>query len=165
VAIAAVDPGGVTGVARGLFPVGSAESTTEALRGAVELESWEEEGSVIDQARSITSELGDWFGSLNMNGIALTDMMFVIESFTLRQMHADLRPVEMRAQIIALWEVAGWSRPIPTEDQTPADAKTYATDKRLRRWGAWVVGSTHRRDAMRHLLLKVSRVLDGVDVK
>lgn len=161
VAVAAVDPGGVTGVARGVFPVGSAGSIAEALAGATQLESWEEEGSVVDQAASIADELADWFGWMNMNGIAIPNLKFVIESFALRQRHADLSPIEIRHQLIARWDVMGWNGRVAAESQTPADAKSYATNARLRRWGGWVVGSPHRRDAMRHLLLKVNRIMNG----
>jgi hypothetical protein len=34
--------------------------------------------------------------------------------------------------------------------QSPSQAKRFATDERLRRWGLWVKGSDHVRDAFRH---------------
>jgi hypothetical protein len=43
--------------------------------------------------------------------------------------------------------------------QTAGDAKHYATNQRLRDWGVWVVGSTHRRDAVRHVCAKLSAEL------
>lgn len=37
--------------------------------------------------------------------------------------------------------------------QTPAAAKAFATDDKLRRLGWWVPGQDHARDALRHLLV------------
>lgn len=161
VAVGVVDPGGVTGCARGLFPVGSVDSIVEAIVQADQLESWEEEGSIADQSQSVVDIMSDWFIDLNLSGMRLDHMFLVVESFVLRQRHADLTPVQMIERIDTLWTFGG----ISVERQTPSDAKSYVTNARLRSWGAWVKGSAHRRDAMRHLILKVSRVLqDGVGV-
>jgi hypothetical protein len=160
VAVAVVDPGGISGCARGLFPVGSAATLVEAFGGAEQVESWEEEGTVAEQALSIVEEMDDWMIQLNIEGIAIPHMFLVIEDFKLRQRHADLRPVQMIERIETLWTQRTG---VSLEKQTPSDAKSYATNARLRAWGAWVKGSEHRRDAMRHLLLRVSRLLqDGL---
>jgi hypothetical protein len=34
--------------------------------------------------------------------------------------------------------------------QSPSQAKRFATDQRIKRWGLWVKGSDHVRDALRH---------------
>ncbi len=165
VAIAVVDPGGVTGCARALIPVGSLDSISEAVVQADQLESWEEEGSIADQAQSVVDIMNDWFIEVNMFGnIPVPHMFLVVESFVLRQRHADLSPLKLIERIETLWSsvsadpVGSW--PV-IEYQTPSDAKSYVTNKRLREWGGWVVGSEHRRDAMRHLLLKASRILQN----
>jgi hypothetical protein len=40
---------------------------------------------------------------------------------------------------------------------------TYATNERLRAWGVYplTVGKEHGRDAIRHLALRASKILDG----
>jgi hypothetical protein len=45
------------------------------------------------------------------------------------------------------------------EYQSPSEAKSYVTNERMRRWGAWVKGSEHKRDATRHMVKKVSDIL------
>lgn len=136
--------------------MGSVDSIRGAISAAQQLESWEESGTISDQVNSVVDIMSDWFCDLNLSGMQLNHMCFVIEDFKLRQRHADLRPVQFIERLDTLWEFGG----ISVERQTPSDAMTYVTNQRLRAWGAWVVGSEHRRDAMRHLLLKVSRVLD-----
>jgi hypothetical protein len=155
VAIAAVDPGRVTGVARGVFRLDTEMSVAEAFQGADEFESWECEGSDEEQAIELTEELADWFAGLNIGGIAIPNLHLVFEDFQLRTRFASLEPVEVRAAFNARWT---W-KVIDIQLQQPSHAKTYATDDRLRRWGAWQKGSTHRRDATRHLLLKLNKVL------
>lgn len=41
--------------------------------------------------------------------------------------------------------------------QTPADAKSFATDEKLRRMGWWTAGKDHSRDASRHMLLALTK--------
>lgn len=41
----------------------------------------------------------------------------------------------------------------PLEEQSPADAKNFVTDEKLRRIGWYVAGPDHARDALRHVLL------------
>ena len=48
-----------------------------------------------------------------------------------------------------------WGPPFNT--QTPADAKSFATDEKLRALGWWTPGPDHARDASRHLLLALVR--------
>lgn len=43
--------------------------------------------------------------------------------------------------------------------QTPAHAKGFATDERLRLWDLWVRGSAHLRDANRHMALRCNTIL------
>lgn len=37
--------------------------------------------------------------------------------------------------------------------KSPSVAKSYCTDERLRRWGYWIAGSPHVRDAVRQVLV------------
>lgn len=46
---------------------------------------------------------------------------------------------------------------VPFETQTPSDAKSFATDSKLRAMGWWTRGVDHPRDASRHLLLALVR--------
>ena len=143
----AIDPGGTTGVAFGVFrPRKMAKSTMVYARGANRLWTQEVKGTPREQA----SELFDIWQSFMVSGPPKTHL--VIEDFQLRTQNADLSPVRITAGLEALL-----NRDI--ERQMPSSAKSFLTDARMRDWGLWVVGSDHERDAMRHLALKVSRLL------
>lgn len=161
VAIAALDPGRITGVARGVFPIAGADTVAAAYAAGSHVESWECEGTVAEQVAELVEELTDWFADIHVfGGIPLPNLYVVREDFKLRQRSADLTPVEISAAFDTTWMSLSSTAPaVPIETQMPAQAKGFATDARLRRWGAWTVGSTHRRDATRHVLLKISRLM------
>lgn len=46
--------------------------------------------------------------------------------------------------------------------QMPSQAKTFATNKRLREWGVWVVGREHERSAWAHLIYRLAILLKQV---
>ena len=50
-----------------------------------------------------------------------------------------------------------YKRDVPFTLQTPADAKSFVTDEKLRALGWYVPGIDHSRDAARHLLLYLVR--------
>lgn len=73
----------------------------------------------------------------------------VIEDFILRKMSKDedlLAPVRLIAKI----ELLLWQEGIRSFRQQPSEAKTTATDERLKSWGLYVPGEEHARDASRH---------------
>ena len=166
-AVMAVDPGRATGVARGLF---WADTTIEqGLRPP---------GERVDRAYG---DLDDGFR-----------IWLVIESFALRQVNVDLTGVEVAAGFKALLvprdagldgrlslpfrggKDALYAMGATVSEQTPADAKGWATDRRLKEWGLWPVAHAkrkgralgkgdHRTDAVRHMALKVARILHADD--
>lgn len=157
-AIAAVDPGRTTGVARGVFPIADADSVEAAYAAGSQVESWECEGSLKEQTDELVVELDDWFSWLLIErSIPVTAQFLVFEDFHPRRRNVDLVPVKLTERFEARWDEIPVLPAI--EKQQPSHAKTFATDARLRAWVAWVVGSAHRRDATRHVLLKISRLL------
>jgi hypothetical protein len=172
-AVMAVDPGGVTGCARGVFNwQGSVKETIQAYAGGgrgdggqLGWEAWEVEGDPRIQAWEIASEFHDW--ATPLLGAGGWHVTLVFEDFKLRTGLADLSPVEVIAGTRTLLVPrsmglegrlgpAGWA----LEFQSAADAKQYATSPRMREWGVWSLtrGSNHKRDAIRHLCLRVSRI-------
>lgn len=159
VAVIAFDPGRVTGVSRGVFALGSVDTVAGVWAARSKAETWECEGTIEEQVDELVNEFGDWLVERHVfDGIALPHLYVVREDFKLRTKQADLTPVELSAAFDQEWRSTHghW---VEIETQMPSNAKTYATDARLRAWGAWVRGSAHRRDANRHLLLKLSRLL------
>lgn len=88
----------------------------------------------------------------------ITDCIF--EDFILRERTKDrnlLSPVRCTAYVRALlWQSSFNIKVFKT--YSPSDAKNVVTDKRLRSWGFWQRGSTHARDAVRHLLLHLRHI-------
>jgi hypothetical protein len=166
-AILAVDPGTTSGVAAGLFhPTADIKSCISAG----DWEAWEVDGSPAEQAWQIMDEYRDRQAQWNaINGVALPDTHLVCESFALRLKKAHgagsdqrmLDPVRvasaMEALALHIFALNGEIRPwVKIEYQLPSAAKKYVTNERMRRWGAWVKGSEHKRDAMRHMIKKIS---------
>jgi hypothetical protein len=68
----------------------------------------------------------------------------VTEQFILRQLNAVLDPVELNA--ILRWAV----RPRYWVQQQASMAMSTVTDDRQKRWGFWIPGQEHARDAVKH---------------
>lgn len=153
-AVFAVDPGGVTGCAHGLFE--ARPTVRECLQDGGEVAAFEVEGDSIVQSHEIRDVFLDWSHGLTRDGF---EVHLVFESFNLRTQHADLSPVEVIAGVRTL--LHGTKRRFRVSFQSPGDAKGFATSARLRDWSlfAYGRGSEHKRDALRHLALKVNKLL------
>ena len=57
------------------------------------------------------------------------------------------------------WHGGGWD----LEMQMPSEAKGYANDERMKRWGFWVPGKPHATDALRHWV-KYERSMERIPV-
>lgn len=110
----------------------------------------------------------EWVGNSTEQGALLLKMVLLVkpavvimEDFVLRlpaksMKREGLDPVRVLA--VADWVVGQRAR---IDLQQPSQAKGVITDERLKKWGLWIKGSTHKRDAMRHLLLWLMRFKDG----
>lgn len=81
------------------------------------------------------------------------ELTIVYEKFTITQ--ATLRKArEAHAiEVIGVLKYAAFQHGCRLIEQTPGDAKKFATDARLKHLGLWVPGKDHARDAARHWLL------------
>lgn len=166
VAICAVDGGTTTGVARGIFPR-YAESAWEGL-AAGKWESYEVTGEIGYQCWEIMGEFADWTDwpehkKFNEQGVKSWHLVF--EDFVVRlgtgasSKRVLLDPVRVASGCDTLCikrDGLRWAFP---EYQQSNLAKNYATNARLRAHGMWVVGSDHRRDAVRHLCRRYATLL------
>lgn len=83
--------------------------------------------------------------------------IIVCEDFQLRTLSAELSPVRLTAMM--KWVAQREITPHKTiHMQMPALAKSTVTDERLKRWGYWERGSTHARDATRHVITFIRRM-------
>lgn len=163
-AIFAVDPGTTTGVARGTFVPVYGGDTKAHLDFCADRESWEVTGSPREQAAEIVGEFLDWRAHLFLDlGYEASMVFFVMENFLLRPQKARgagsdkhmLDPVRVGYAIEGCSvDPVGMTVRFDIEYQTPTE-KAGLTSDRLRRLDAWVVGSEHRRDATRHMIVKL----------
>jgi hypothetical protein len=180
-AIMAVDPGTTTGVARGSFV--PARSLEEACDLAL-WESWEvgpayppdKAGGIMDGddyaythgevATEIMEEYLSWRVGLVLTYNLHPDrVILVVESFLMRPNKARgagsdprmLDAVRVASGLEARCFLPSGERQAEFEYQTPSSAKRKVSNERLKRWGMWVKGSDHRRDAVRHMVLRADR--------
>ena len=153
VGILALDPGSTSGVDCGVWSLsGSVGDALLGYRGEVS----ELRGTLDDQAQIVARM---WVRLCESN--PELRCYLVIESFQLGptrhvlQEHV-LDPIRLSYLTIGYLRGAGVR--IEVMWQTPAAAKSHATDARLREWGAWVRGSDHKRDARRHAITLRNRL-------
>lgn len=181
-AVMTVDPGGTTGVAQGLFNTKGGRLSTKALlsRAArkeairvAEVVSCPNPGPRAEAAHQAAILYRAWldfnFKATVELGVSVPDVQLVIEDFALRQRSVDLAPVAVTNALLAYLrgETGTWAAmslgPDRIHFQMPSEAMTYATNERLKGWGVYglTVGKEHGRDAVRHLALRASKILDG----
>lgn len=164
-AVMAVDPGGTTGLAAGMFRRSEGVDGTvlgPTLRRAVRRRAvWTQlvTGSPEEQAWFIARGWTEFLFRWNVElGQPVRDCHLVVEEFELRQMAVQLSPVEVTAGLKTLLMPAA----VEIERQSASQAMSKATNARLRQWDLYALGrgrGDHKRDALRHLALRVSRVL------
>ena len=161
IGVMAIDPGGTTGVAWGVFDEDECgESVTTLMLGLVSGDSCEVSGDEREQAVSLAQLWNEFYFECTVErGMRSDDVRLVVEDWTPRlPLKSGERvvfyPVRIPAMLEGLlgvkWFGAVWqSRGV--EYQMPSLAMRFGTNARLRRWGRWVKGSDHRRDAWRHV--------------
>lgn len=123
--ILALDPGGTTGIAQGAGAELYATHEMEQYEALV----------YVDTAIEGWPDLG----------------LVVAESFVPRPGIRTWQPAAL--EIIGTVRYLCATRGITFEEQTPAAAKSFATDAKLRKLGWYTPGMGHANDAARHLLV------------
>lgn len=149
----AIDPGGVTGMAC----VAQHEDGTFALLDWVEISSIDEGMNELRAARAVAQKAAGWVAEYGADVVAIEDFIIRL-GVTDRSL---LSPVRMTAMIEAFWYEMrgsggiGWGGSWGGEyvKQQASSAKAVATNERLKRWGLWVKGKQHARDAIRHCVV------------
>lgn len=173
--IFALDPGGQTGVAWGVFPLGEGVSdslTSGLLKGSTTV--------IGDEYAQIKIIAGLWQSFLRdcvrNHFMEPEQVEFVCEDFV-----PNLRGItgkEITSPERICWGVEGYRMGMadqfklgrrgkqvycpPQILQMPSQAKTFATNKRMREWGLWVVGREHERSAWAHLAYRLAILLKQV---
>ena len=159
-AIMAVDPGLTTGVAQGVFTIGDPSGMVpELLAVGRGMRTFEISNSEIEEHWEVSAAIEivkewRWF----RNEWPSCEHRLVLEDWTARLPlrsagRVVLSPARIASCVEGLLANQEIGRAGEIKYQRPADAKTYATDRRLKEWKLWVKGSDHQRDANRHLAL------------
>lgn len=158
-AVFAVDPGGTTGVAAAYIePKVSIKETLLSMpvRKAVEVE-----GEWIEQAETIAGMMNEFVYNAHVGSrIPHRRIHFVFEDFVLRM---PARTTNLTSVWVAAATVGRYG-PMNGVDlawQSAGDAKSFASDSRLRLWELWERGSAHKRDAWRHVALRTASLILG----
>lgn len=158
--IIGVDPGGTTGWGRVTVP---RKSIFGDERGRIlEWDAGQLYGPEEEQANELARIVRETQSLAYKVGPAV-----VVEHFELRtNVRGDqvLSPVRLAAMISFL-RFLGRMGDSQIVYQTAQMAKTTVTDDRLRRWGYWVKGQDHARDAMRHALTALRRAKADPDLR
>jgi hypothetical protein len=177
-AIMALDPGGTSGLAAGVFAPRPSDQPTvkQTLRRAVRkrmIQALVIDGPPERQGHRVARGWRDFTYRCNVElGLPLTDIWFVVEDFNLRQMAVDLAPVEVTAAVRTAQTApttSGWHDDVPEGRYvkvSASEAKTFATNDRLKLWTVYDVGrgrgfGDHARDALKHVCLGVNKCLEG----
>ena len=170
VGIFAFDPGVTTGVASGVFEIKStvAKTLTDgAVKGSKILEEVKlpenQEGlsyglHAADVLEGLYATIRYTWGTAY--GVEPGDMHLVSEDFILNskatQKRSSIVPVRISSSLegMVLKKFGDFMH-----YQTPAQAKSFATNERLKLWGIYVKGSEHKRDALRHVALRIDKLL------
>lgn len=159
-AVFAVDPGGTTGVAAGHYELlGSMKKTM--LEGRRMHKTAEVKGTWKQQGKAIAAMINKFLYTAQVEyAIPATAVHVVFENYL-----ADPRRVGAGAtNLDPVWVAAAACAYLDRDDldltwQTASQAKSYATNDRLRLWDLWVQGSEHMRDANRHLAWRVNQLV------
>lgn len=163
-AILGIDPGGTTGVAAGYFDLRpTRKETIGTLRNA---KSAEVEGSWLEQGVRLAEIINKFVYTANVeNSIPLPNISVAIEDFILRRREAGGATGNLTSVWVAAAMMGAYVRTMPVNYnvrfkwQQPSSAKNLATDARLKDWGLWVKGSAHKRDAWRHIILRLDELI------
>lgn len=173
-AVMAVDPGGTTGIAWGVFNLHH-ESIVDILDDREFDGDDEITGPEVWQAVQIVERWIDFemFARIKFN---CHESVLVFEDFVLRvgkgtSDRVGISPVRITSLVEGmltnkyvgtshpmseeLWFLSQRLKGVPLKLQQPGAAKGFATKERLQRWNLWTGTGRHARDAWRHICLAI----------
>lgn len=156
-AIMAVDPGGTTGVAATYF--NKRPTIKETLQNLPNFKTAEVSGGWEAQGEELAQMWARFRMRANVeHSIALPDIHLVCEDFVLRRREAG----GATGNLTSIWVMAGFIGAAGWPEvayQQASQAKSFATNDRLKLWDIYTVGSEHKRDATRHMALRINKLL------
>lgn len=157
-----VDPGWTTGVCELTVDFSKGKTIKGLVRRGLKtgsLRSYEVAGTVRSQCWQIYSRFDDVCSDLIERRIVVPENCWMgVENFNLRDLAADTVPLEIKGGLDSLmgWPL-GHNHNFVLQDPS---MKAGCSNDRLKRRGLWV-GSPHERDARRHMVVLIDRILAG----
>lgn len=171
--IFALDPGGHSGIAFGIFDIYPSTSLEDSLKGVLHRGSETITGSEYDQIKLIAKFWTKFYRDCVFKGrLDPESIEFVCEDFVQRPGGSGGK--EGQSPIRIMWGVEGYrmgradefkGRKVNSKAkiyaprmilQMPSDAAALGTRERLKEWGCWVVGREHERAAWKHIALRIA---------
>lgn len=156
VGVFAFDPGGTTGVGWALMDV--KDTVAKTLRYA-DIQTVEVTGDWKEQARKLRDLWLAVSHEWKERGLAGQHTYLIREDFNLYKFRSSdkkgVYPIWISAMLEGLLDLTD----VDIIAQQVVQAKRFATNARLKRWGVYVPGSEHKRDAVRHIAFKLNKVI------
>jgi hypothetical protein len=167
----AIDPGGATGVAWGVFDL-KGGSFEEAMLGREHDGSKTLSGSEESQIRQLAVQWMLFYRRcVEEHGLGPGDVELVCENFVPQPGKAHTEEGVISIRIIwgligyrmgaaDEYDRGGWG-PVAAPQmvlQMAETASTFAKSDRLRKWGCWVRGKEHERSAWKHICARLSHL-------
>lgn len=160
IGVFAIDPGGTTGVAWGVFSWKGTVGKTVAegqLMGSDQVGIDHE----VEHAHEVLAHYERFCALCHRAGVKR--IVLIIEDFVLRpQVATKGREMLSPVRITAILEGIAWGRYGAKLDyvlQGPSEAKGFATNDRLKRWGVQTHGGgRHAKDAWRHIAVYLAKL-------
>lgn len=175
-AIFALDPGGSSGLAWGVFDTSPDLTVAEAMRSRLHADSTTVVGDEYEQIKLIATFWMTFYRECVYERLLDPQAVeFVCEDFVQRPGPTP-GGKEGQSPIRIMWGVEGYrmgradefkGRKINSKArihaprmilQLPSDSSAYGTKQRLKDWNCWVVGREHERSAWKHVALRVARI-------
>lgn len=162
-AVLAVDPGGTTGVAACHAELQPTLKQT-LLEGLTMRKAVEVRGTWRQQANQLYQMVLKFRYVAHVErGIPAERVHIVFENYVPDPHRHGKGAVDLTSVWVMAGAAARIEDPARDEDtilyQMPSEAKTFAKNERLKMWGLWEKGSDHKRDAWRHVAVRLNRIL------
>jgi len=174
IGIFAVDPGGATGVAWGIFDPKHKEGLAGSIKDRMLPGSTTVEGDERTQIKELASLWADFYRSCVRSACLPPDHVFLaVENFVLKP-GQTAGGTDSTISLALIWGLEGYRMGRRDEWrehkrgqvvmpgmhlQMAGDAVQTAPNARLKEWGIWVVGREHERSAWRHVALLLKRYM------
>jgi len=176
IGVFAVDPGGATGVAWGIFDPGAKDGLEGALRDRMLHGSTTVTGDERTQISELAQLWSDFYNSCVRSALLPPqNVWLVVEDFVLKP-GETAGGKDSTYPVALIWGLEGYrmgrlyewrqhkrgpAHVPPMILQMAGQAKSVATNAKMKDWGIWVVGREHERSAWAHIALFLKKYISS----